>query len=94
MAALTITLAVLLAAAIAVIAVGYRYMRKLMDRSTELLEANQEYDEWMQTFSENVQEIYDEMVEVDNSGAFRADDEIGHTFDRLKELVDKLKSLA
>jgi hypothetical protein len=65
-----------------------------MDRSTELLEANQEYDEWMQTFSENVQEIYDEMVEVDNSGAFRADDEIGHTFDRLKELVDKLKSLA
>lgn len=30
------------------------------------------------------------MEEVDRRGSFRADDEVGHTFDALKECIDEL----
>ena len=56
-------------------------------RKTELLET------WVEDFTQRIQTIQNELKEIDVSGAFESDDEVGETFKQIKEIVNQLETL-
>ena len=56
-------------------------------RKTEMLET------WVENFSQQVQAVQDNLKEVDSKGYFEEDDEVGSTFDRIKQIVNELDNL-
>ena len=58
-----------------------------LNKKTELLET------WVETFSEKITTIRDQLNEIDHQGHFEADDEVGTTFKLIKETVDELQEL-
>tara|TARA_Y100000593_G_C4229596_1_gene296260 strand:- start:231 stop:491 length:261 start_codon:yes stop_codon:yes gene_type:complete len=56
-------------------------------RKTEMLET------WVENFSQQVQAVQDNLKEVDSKGYFEEDDEVGSTFDRIKQIVSELDNL-
>jgi hypothetical protein len=47
----------------------------------------------VETFSEKITQVRDNLQEIDHQGHFEADDEVGTTFKLIKETVDELQEL-
>ena len=56
-------------------------------RKTELLET------WVETFTRRIQRIQDDLKEIDSTGHFESDDEIGTIFKQIKIIIEQLNSL-
>tara|TARA_B100000795_G_scaffold72145_2_gene50831 strand:+ start:631 stop:891 length:261 start_codon:yes stop_codon:yes gene_type:complete len=56
-------------------------------RKTELLET------WVEDFTQKIQTIQNELKQIDVSGAFESDDEVGETFKQIQEIVNQLETL-
>ena len=55
-------------------------------RKTELLET------WVEDFSDRVARVQQEMSDIDSTGHFESDDEIGSIFDSIKEIINDLNN--
>ena len=58
-----------------------------LNRKTELLET------WVENFSDKVTRVQQELTEIDSTGHFESDDEIGSIFSSIKEVIDELNDL-
>ena len=56
-------------------------------RKTELLET------WVEIFTRRIQRIQDDLKEVDSTGYFEADDEVGIIFKQIKDTIEQLNNL-
>ena len=56
-----------------------------LTRKTEMLET------WVQSFSTKVVNVRNELTEIDATGHFEADDEIGAIFTGIKEIISDLE---
>ena len=56
-----------------------------LTRKTEMLE------NWVQSFSTKVVNVRNELTEIDATGHFEADDEIGTIFTGIKEIISDLE---
>ena len=56
-------------------------------RKTELLET------WVEIFTRRIQRIQDDLKEVDSTGHFEADDEVGIIFKQIKDTIEQLNDL-
>jgi len=70
---------------IAVLAEGYVIWN--LTRKTELLET------WIEDFSDKVTQVQRELTEIDSTGHFESDDEVGSIFDSIKEVINELNDL-
>ena len=57
-----------------------------LTRKTELLET------WIEDFSGRVARVQQEMSDIDSTGHFESDDEIGSIFDSIKEIINDLNN--
>ena len=53
-------------------------------RKTELLET------WIENFSDRISQVQQELSDIDSTGHFEADDEVGSIFDGIKEIINDL----
>ena len=58
-----------------------------LNRKTELLET------WVEEFTDRVARVQQEMSDIDSTGHFESDDEIGSIFDSIKEVINELNDL-
>ena len=58
-----------------------------LNRKTELLET------WVENFTDKVTRVQQEMKDIDSTGHFEADDEIGTIFEGIKEVINELNDL-
>ena len=58
-----------------------------LNRKTELLET------WVENFTDRVNRVQQELKDIDSTGHFESDDEIGSIFDSIKEVVNELNDL-
>ena len=56
-------------------------------RKTELLET------WVEDFGDRIARVQQELKEIDSTGHFEADDEIGSIFESIKEVINELNDL-
>ena len=56
-------------------------------KKTELLET------WVEDFGDRVTRVNQELSEIDSTGHFEADDEVGSIFTSIKEVVNELNDL-
>ena len=56
-------------------------------RKTELLET------WVEDFGDRIARVQQELKEIDSTGHFEADDEVGSIFSSIKEVIDELNDL-
>ena len=56
-------------------------------RKTELLET------WVEDFTQRIQIVQNNLKDIDSSGAFESDDEVGTIFEQIKETVNQLDNL-
>ena len=56
-------------------------------RKTELLET------WVEDFGDRVTRVQQELKDIDSTGHFEADDEVGSIFDSIKEVINELNDL-
>ena len=56
-----------------------------LNRKTELLET------WIEDFSDRVTRVQQELKDIDSTGHFEADDEIGSIFTGIKEIINDLQ---
>ena len=57
-----------------------------LTRKTELLET------WIEDFSDRIADVQQELSDIDSTGHFEADDEIGSIFDGIKEIINDLNN--
>ena len=57
-----------------------------LTRKTELLET------WIENFSDRVSQVQSDLNDIDSTGHFEADDEIGIIFDSIKEIINDLNN--
>ena len=57
-----------------------------LTRKTELLET------WIEDFSDRVSRVQQELSEIDSTGHFEADDEIGSIFEGIKDVINDLNN--
>ena len=57
-----------------------------LTRKTELLET------WIENFSGRVSQVQSDLNDIDSTGHFEADDEIGSIFDGIKEIINDLNN--
>jgi hypothetical protein len=55
-----------------------------LTRKTELLET------WVENFSDRIVRVQQELQEIDSTGHFESDDEIGSIFASIKEVINEL----
>ena len=55
-------------------------------RKTELLET------WMEDFSDRVTQVQSDLNDVDSTGHFESDDEIGAIFNSIKDIINDLNN--
>ena len=70
---------------IIVLAEGYVIWN--LTRKTELLET------WIEDFTDRISRVQQELSDIDSTGHFESDDEIGSIFDGIKEVVNELNDL-
>jgi hypothetical protein len=70
---------------IAVLAEGYVIWN--LTRKTELLET------WVEDFTDRISRVQQELSDIDSTGHFESDDEIGSIFDSIKEVINELNDL-
>ena len=56
-------------------------------RKTEVLE------DWVETFTQRIEKVQNDLKEIDATGHFEADDEVGTIFEQIKETINELESL-
>jgi hypothetical protein len=56
-------------------------------RKTELLET------WVEDFGDSITRVQQELKDIDSTGHFEADDEVGSIFESIKEVVNELNDL-
>jgi anion-transporting ArsA/GET3 family ATPase len=56
-------------------------------RKTELLET------WVEDFGDRITRVQQELSDIDSTGHFESDDEIGSIFESIKETVNELNDL-
>ena len=69
---------------IIVLAEGYVIWN--LTRKTELLET------WIEDFTDRISRVQQELSDIDSTGHFESDDEIGSIFDGIKEVVNELNN--
>ena len=57
-----------------------------LTRKTELLET------WIENFGDRVSQVQSDLNDIDSTGHFEADDEIGSIFDGIKEIINDLNN--
>ena len=57
-----------------------------LTRKTELLET------WIEDFSDRIVRVQQELKDIDSTGQFEADDEIGTIFEGIKEVINDLNN--
>ena len=57
-----------------------------LTRKTELLET------WIEDFSDRVSKVQSDLNDIDSTGHFEADDEIGSIFEGIKEVINDLNN--
>ena len=57
-----------------------------LTRKTELLET------WIEDFSDRIVRIQQELKDIDSTGHFESDDEIGAIFDSIKDIINNLNN--
>ena len=57
-----------------------------LNRKTELLET------WIENFSDRIVRVQQELKDIDSTGHFESDDEIGSIFSSIKEVVNELNN--
>ena len=57
-----------------------------LTRKIELLET------WMEDFSDRVSKVQSDLNDIDSTGHFEADDEIGSIFEGIKEVINDLNN--
>ena len=62
------------------------YVMWNLTRKIELLET------WMEDFSDRVSKVQSDLNDIDSTGHFEADDEIGSIFDSIKEIINDLNN--
>ena len=67
------------------IAVTFAYTTFNLTRKVETLET------WVENFSSQIDTVQTELEEIDESGAFASDDEVGATFTQIKETIKQLE---
>ena len=55
-----------------------------LTRKTELLET------WIEDFSDRIADVQQELSDIDSTGHFEADDEIGSIFEGIKDVINEL----
>ena len=55
-----------------------------LKRKIELLET------WMEDFSDRVSQVQSDLSDIDSTGHFESDDEIGSIFDGIKDIISEL----
>jgi hypothetical protein len=55
-------------------------------RKTELLET------WVENFTDRVNKVQQELSEIDSTGHFESDDEVGSIFTSIKEVINDLNN--
>jgi hypothetical protein len=58
-----------------------------LTKKTELLET------WIEDFSDRIVRVQQELKDIDSTGHFEADDEIGTIFEGIKEVINELNDL-
>ena len=58
-----------------------------LTRKTELLET------WIENFSDRISQVQQELSDIDSTGHFESDDEIGTIFESIKEVINELNDL-
>ena len=56
-------------------------------RKTELLET------WVEDFGDRITRVQQELKDIDSTGHFESDDEIGSIFESIKEVINELNDL-
>ena len=56
-------------------------------RKTELLET------WVEDFGDRIARVQQELKDIDSTGHFEADDEVGSIFESIKEVINELNDL-
>ena len=56
-------------------------------RKTELLET------WIEDFGDRITRVQQELKDIDSTGHFEADDEVGSIFDSINEVINELNDL-
>ena len=69
------------------IAVLSLYVNWNLMRKTELLET------WVEDFGDRVTRVQQELKDIDSTGHFEADDEVGSIFESIKEVINELNDL-
>ena len=57
-----------------------------LTRKTELLET------WVEDFSDRITRVHQELKDIDSTGHFEADDEIGSIFEGIKDVINDLNN--
>jgi len=57
-----------------------------LTRKTELLET------WVEDFSDRVSQVQSDLKDIDSTGHFESDDEIGAIFDSIKDIINDLNN--
>jgi vacuolar-type H+-ATPase subunit E/Vma4 len=57
-----------------------------LTKKTELLET------WVENFTQTIETVQDDLKEIDSTGHFESDDEVGAIFNQIKETVKQLES--
>ncbi len=57
-------------------------------RKAELLET------WVEDFTQRIGRVQNDLKEIDSTGHFEADDEIGTIFDQIKSVVNELQDIS
>ena len=70
-----------------VIVISESYIIWNLFRKTELLET------WVENFTQRIQTVQNDLKDIDSSGAFESDDEVGTIFEQIKETVNQLDNL-
>jgi len=62
------------------------YVNWNLMRKTELLET------WVEDFSDRISRVQQELTDIDSTGHFEADDEVGTIFESIKEVVNDINN--
>ena len=71
-----------------VIVITETYVIWNLMRKTELLET------WVEDFSDRIVRVQEELTEIDSTGHFESDDEVGTIFQSIKEVINDINDLS
>ena len=58
-----------------------------------LLNKTEMLEDWVETFTQRIERVQNDLKEIDATGHFESDDEVGMVFQQIKDTVDELETL-